>query len=65
MITTETRKKIFSAMLCAACSLPLLAFAGQPGIEITSTTVSYGDLDISTSDGQELLQLRLHQEPAR
>ncbi len=60
MITTSTRKKIFSAILYAACVLPLVAFAAPPVGEHGRTTVSYRDLDISSIEGMKSLDQRLY-----
>ena len=60
MITSNTRKKIFTVVLFAACTLPLVALAGPALSEHGSVRVSYRDLDISTSEGMDTLERRLH-----
>ena len=60
MITADTRKKIYSALLFAACALPLAASANPSVDEHTRASISIRDLDISTSDGVEALNRRLH-----
>ncbi len=59
MMTTIFRNKIFSAVLIAAGTLPLMASAGQPAGEHSGMKVSYSDLDLSTSKGIESLDRRL------
>ena len=59
MITTDTRKKIFSAMLYAACALPMSAVAGQSVEEPSSTTVANRYLEISSSEDMKALDRRL------
>ncbi len=60
MITSDTRKKIVTALLFAASALPLAALAGPTVSEHASARVSYRDLDISASEGIETLDRRLH-----
>jgi UrcA family protein len=60
MITTNVRKTILSAILSAACTLPLVALAGHGNEDHSSARVTYRDLDVSSSQGIHILDRRLH-----